>query len=85
LGSLALYMILVFSVIQVADNLFAPIILSGSVKAHPLEIFLIIMIAGSVSGIGGMILAIPVYTILRVIAKEFFYQFKLVRKITKNI
>jgi predicted PurR-regulated permease PerM len=85
IGPLVIYMLLVFSVVQVADNLFAPLLLSGSVKAHPLEIFLIILIAGSIFGIGGMILAIPVYTIMRVIAKEFLYQFKLVRKITKNI
>jgi predicted PurR-regulated permease PerM len=43
------------------------------------------MAAGSMAGIVGMILAIPVYTIIRVIAKEFFDNMKLVRKITKNL
>ena len=58
---------------------------SERVKAHPLEIFLVILIAGSLAGILGMLLAIPSYTVLRVFAKEFFSQFRLVRKLTEKI
>lgn len=80
------WMTLVFALVQVADNvLFQPLIYSSSVKAHPLEIFLVILAAGSLAGIIGMILAIPVYTILRVIAKEFFENMKLVQKMTRNL
>lgn len=80
------YMIIVFLVVQLIDNiLFQPLIYSSSVKAHPLEIFLVILAAGSIAGIIGMILAIPVYTILRVIAREFFENMKLVKQITKNL
>jgi len=80
------WMALVFALVQVADNvLFQPLIYSSSVKSHPLEIFLVILAAGSMAGIIGMILAIPVYTIFRVVAKEFFDNMKLVRKITKNL
>lgn len=80
------FMVLVFGSVQIIDNvLFQPLIYSSSVKAHPLEIFLVIMAAGSMAGILGMILAIPVYTIIRVVAKEFFENMKLVRKITKNL
>ena len=76
----------VFLIVQLIDNfVFQPFIYSSSVKAHPLEIFLIILMAGSIAGVGGMILAIPVYTIFRVMAKEFFNQFKLVQSITKGI
>ncbi len=79
-------MAIVFISVQVIDNvLFQPLIYSSSVKAHPLEIFIVIMAAGSMAGIIGMILAIPVYTILRVIAKEFFDNLKLVRKLTENL
>ncbi len=79
-------MVLVFAIVQIIDNiLFQPIIYSSSVKAHPLEIFLVIMAAGSMAGILGMILAIPSYTILRVIAKEFFDNMKLVQRITKGL
>ncbi len=80
------WMTLIFAAVQVIDNvLFQPFIYSSSVKAHPLEIFLVIMAAGSMAGILGMILAIPVYTIIRVIAKEFFDNMKLVRRMTKNM
>lgn len=80
------YTILVFLIVQLIDNiLFQPLIYSSSVKAHPLEIFLVILAAGSIAGILGMILAIPVYTILRVIAREFFDNMKLVKQITKNL
>jgi predicted PurR-regulated permease PerM len=65
--------------------LFQPLIYSSSVKAHPLEIFLVIIAAGSIAGILGMFLAIPTYTIVRVIAKEFFVNMKLVRKLTENL
>jgi len=79
-------MVLVFGTVQVVDNiLFQPLIYSNSVKAHPLEIFLVIMAAGGFAGIMGMILAIPVYTILRVVAKEFFDNMKIVRKITQSL
>lgn len=80
------WMTLVFVLVQVIDNvLFQPLIYSSSVKAHPLEIFLVILAAGSMAGILGMILAIPVYTILRVIAKEFLENMKLVQKMTRNL
>ncbi len=80
------YMILVFVVVQVTDNvLFQPLIYSSSVDAHPMEIFLVIMIAGSMAGIIGMVLAIPSYTVLRVFAKEFFNHLKVVKKLTKKI
>lgn len=60
-------------------------IYSTSVKAHPLEIFFVILAAGTLWGIWGMILAIPSYTVLRIFAKEFFKDTKFVRELTKNI
>jgi len=79
-------MAIVFITVQVIDNvLFQPLIYSSSVKSHPLEIFLVIMAAGSLAGVLGMFLAIPVYTIIRVIAKEFFVNMKLVRKLTESL
>ncbi|MBN1182694.1 MAG: AI-2E family transporter [Bacteroidales bacterium] len=83
---LAAYMVIVFLIVQVIDNVFfQPLIFGSSVKAHPLEIFLVIMIAGSLAGITGMVLAIPSYTIIRVLAKEFFNNFRVVKSLTKNI
>lgn len=67
------------------NNILAPLIYSSSVKAHPLEIFFVIIIGGSLAGIFGMLLAIPVYTVLRVIGREFFTNFRIVRKLTQQI
>lgn len=86
LGTLVFRMSLVFIGMKVLDDaLFQPYIFSNSVNAHPLEIFLLILIAGSVAGVGGMLLAIPTYTILRVFAKEFFNNLRLVQKLTEKI
>ncbi len=61
----------VFSVVQLTDNMvLQPLIFSKSVKAHPLEIFIIIFAGATLAGIPGMIAAIPVYTIVRVTAIE---------------
>lgn len=62
-----------------------PLIFSNTVKAHPLEIFLVILMAGIIGGITGMIVAIPAYTLLRIIAKEFLVHFKFFKKLTENI
>ena len=63
---------LVFTAMQLIDNfVFQPLIFSNSVKAHPLEIFLVVLAAGTLWGITGMIIAIPFYTLFRVVAKEF--------------
>ncbi len=67
------------------DFVLQPTLYSERVKAHPLEVFLVILIAGSVAGILGMLLAIPSYTVLRVFAKEFFSQYRLVRQLTDKI
>ncbi len=80
------YMAIVFIIVQVIDNVvFQPLIYSSSVNAHPMEIFIVIMMAASLFGITGMILAIPSYTIIRVIAKEFFNNLKVVKKLTEKI
>jgi predicted PurR-regulated permease PerM len=64
---------LIYVIVQLMDNLlFQPLIFSNSVQVHPLEIFIVILMSGYLSGVVGMFLAIPVYTIIRVIGREFF-------------
>jgi predicted PurR-regulated permease PerM len=76
----------VFIVVNFIDNnILVPMIYSKSVKSHPLEIFLVIIMGGGLAGLPGMLLAVPVYTLLRVIAKEFFNQFRVVKKITETM
>ena len=67
----------VFAVVQLTDNVvIQPMIFSKSVKAHPLEIFVIIFAGAKIAGILGMIFAIPVYTIFRVSIMEFYEGYK---------
>lgn len=76
----------VFAGMQMLDNfVLQPVIFSNSVLAHPLEIFIIILIGAQLGGVVGMVLAIPVYTVIRVIAKVFLSEFELVQKITGGI
>ncbi|HOO98607.1 MAG TPA: AI-2E family transporter [Bacteroidales bacterium] len=70
---------------MIDNNILVPVIYSRSVKSHPLEIFLVIIIGGGLAGLVGMLFAVPVYTLLRVIAKEFFNNFRVVRKLTDQI
>ena len=71
---------------QLIDNFVSqPLIFSKSVKSHPLEIFLIIIIGGILFGITGMILAVPTYTALKVILKAFLADNKIVKSLTKEL
>ncbi|MBD3580945.1 AI-2E family transporter [Flavobacterium selenitireducens] len=81
-----IYVLIGFWVVQVIDNnLTGPLIFSNSVNSHPLEIFLVILIAGFLFGILGMVIAVPMYTILKVIAKEFFPENRIVQLLTRKI
>lgn len=83
---LSLTIAIVFIVSNLVDNiLLQPLIYSTSVKAHPIEIFLVIIIAGSLFGVVGMILAVPAYTVIRVILREFFSEMRIVQKLTENM
>ena len=83
---LVTYMFIVEAITHLIDNIvFQPVIFSNSVKAHPLEIFIVVLASGFAAGIPGMIFGIPAYTVLRVLAREFFYNFKAVQKITSGL
>lgn len=72
----------VFGSVQLIDNFFIqPVIFSTSINAHPLEIFLVITVTGTLVGIPGMIVAVPGYSILRLLAVEFFPHSKIVKKL----
>jgi predicted PurR-regulated permease PerM len=86
LAPLILKILTVFVAVVLLDNiLYGPFIYGKSVHAHPVEIFIVIIAAGSIAGIPGMIIAVPVYSLLRILAKEFLSQFRLVQKITDKI
>jgi len=81
-----IYVLVGFTIGQLIDNfLTQPYVFSTSVKSHPLEIFIIILIGGLLFGPLGMIIAVPSYTALKVIFKEFYAHNKIVKALTKNI
>ena len=80
-----IYVMIGFCVGQMIDNFFSqPYIFSNSVKSHPLEIFIVILASGTLIGPVGMIIAIPLYTTLKVICQEFLSENKIVKSLTKN-
>lgn len=77
---------LVFVAMNLTDGfLIQPYIFSKRVRAHPLEIFTVILIAGSIAGIGGMVAAVPVYTVLRIILREYLTNSRFVQKLTDDL
>lgn len=80
------YVLLGYGICQLIDNLISqPMIFGASVRSHPLEIFLIILIAGLLFGITGMVVAVPFYTALKVIAKESLSEYKIVKRLTRDL
>ncbi len=82
----ALIVLAIMLSVQLIDNfIYQPLIYSTSIKAHPLEIFIVLLIAGHIGGIVGMLIAIPAYTVIRVIASRFFYDFKIVKRLIPDV
>lgn len=75
-------LIAIFCFTQLVDNfLYQPVIYSTSIKSKPLEIFIVLLIVGHIGGPLSMIVAIPCYTVVRVIAFRFFRHIKAIRRL----
>ena len=82
----ALIILAIMLTAQLIDNfIYQPVIYSTSIKAHPLEIFIVLLMAGHIGGTVGMLVAIPAYTVVRVIAGRFFYDKKIVQRLMPDI
>lgn len=82
----ALYVLIGIMIGQTIDNYVSqPLIFSNSVKSHPLEIFLVIIIGGLLFGVVGMVVGVPGYTAIKVILKEFLSDSPIVKKLTKDL
>lgn len=81
IGSTILKVSLAMVVVILLDNIvYGPLIQGKSVKVHPVEIFLVIIAAGSIGGIPAMIMAVPSYAFLKIVGEEFFSQFRLFKR-----
>ena len=82
----ALIILAIMVTAQLIDNfIYQPVIYSTSIKAHPLEIFIVLLMAGHIGGTIGMLVAIPAYTVVRVVAIRFFYRFKPVQRLVPDL
>ena len=82
----ALIIIAIMFGAQLIDNfIYQPVIYSTSIKAHPLEIFIVLLMAGHIGGAVGMLVAIPAYTVVRVIAIRFFYRYKVIKRLIPDL
>jgi predicted PurR-regulated permease PerM len=83
---LLIYILIGYLIAQIFDNIITqPVIFGKSVRSSALEIFLVILIGGFLFDIAGMILAVPTYTTIKVIAKEFLSEYKIVKRLTENL
>ncbi len=82
---LLIWVVLIFFSSYALDNLLIqPLMFSKTVKAHPLELFVVIVVGGRFGGIVGMAVAIPTYTMLRVVALVFLSEFRIVQGLTRQ-
>ena len=82
----ALVVLAIMFATQLVDNfVYQPLIYSTSIKASPLEIFIVILLAGHIGGVVGMLVAIPTYTVIRVIASRFFPDLKVVKRLIPDL
>lgn len=82
----ALIILAVMLTAQLIDNfIYQPLIYSTSIKAHPLEIFIVLLMAGHIGGTVGMLVAIPAYTVVRVIAIRFLYRYKAIQRLIPDL
>ena len=82
---MALRIMAAMFVVQTIDNnVFAPLIQGKSVKAHPVEIFLVVIAAASLGGIAGMVVAVPVYGFVKIVAHEFLSNFRIIQHMSEK-
>ena len=75
-------LVAIFCFTQLVDNfVYQPLIYSTSIKSTPLEIFIVLLIVGHLGGPLAMIIAIPMYTVARVIAFRFFGHIKAIKRL----
>lgn len=80
-----LRIMLFYFLIQIVDNFFnQPVIYSRIIQSHPVEIFLAILIGGILFGVLGMILAVPAYTVVRVVLWEFFKEHEWIQQLLQR-
>ncbi|WP_026906296.1 AI-2E family transporter [Paucisalibacillus globulus] len=70
-GKMVLFVFIgVFAIQLIEGNLLSPYIVGKSIKIHPVAIIFVLLLGGKLGGVLGMVLAVPTFTILRVVIKH---------------
>lgn len=73
-----LKVIIVFVIVQQTEsNIISPLIIGHRLHIHPLTIILLLVAAGSLYGLVGLLLATPVYAITKVLAANLYKIYQL--------
>ncbi|EJT6774195.1 AI-2E family transporter [Listeria innocua] len=74
---LLIKLIIVWCVVQLLEGKFiSPQVMGKTLKVHPITILFVILVAGNLFGILGVIFAVPGYAVLKVVVKHVFIWFK---------
>lgn len=64
----ALLVVIVILIVQQLDgNVISPLVIGKKLNTHPLTIIILLLVAGNLAGILGMILAVPTYSVAKTI------------------
>ncbi|TWT02323.1 AI-2E family transporter [Planomicrobium sp. CPCC 101079] len=70
---MAVYVLVVMLVAQqIESNFITPNVMGNALDVHPLTVITLILAAGNIAGLWGIILAIPVYAVIKAIAKNVY-------------
>ncbi|WP_236637605.1 AI-2E family transporter [Exiguobacterium sp. SH1S21] len=73
-----LWVILVIIIVQqIEANVISPLIQGKTLKVHPLTIIIVLLVAGNLAGIIGMLIAVPTYAVAKVVVKNIVRIYKL--------
>ncbi|WP_409302715.1 AI-2E family transporter [Peribacillus sp. SCS-155] len=83
---MAVKVIIVAVIVQQIDgNLTSPYIMGRKLDIHPLTIILVLLVAGSMGGLLGMIIGVPFYAVLKVIISHAYRLYRLHKEKDKII
>ncbi|MDX5425931.1 AI-2E family transporter [Exiguobacterium alkaliphilum] len=75
---MAVWVIIVIIVVQqIESNVISPLIQGKSLKVHPLTIIIVLLVAGNLAGIIGMLIAVPTYAVAKVVVQNIVRIYKL--------
>ncbi|MGX9708772.1 MULTISPECIES: AI-2E family transporter [Laceyella] len=65
-------LVVAFVAQQLEGNLVSPYVMGKSLDVHPLTIILLLLVAGSLGGFLGLLLAVPTYAVLKVVVSHLY-------------